>query len=53
MKIGIIGAGGIVNAFLGTVKEIEDIELKGICTRPGNREKLQAICDTNGIKCRY
>ena len=26
MKIGIIGAGGIVNAFLGTVKEIEDIE---------------------------
>lgn len=50
MKIGIIGAGGIVNAFLGTVKEIEDIELKGICTRPGNREKLQAICDTNGIE---
>lgn len=49
MKIGIIGAGGIVNTFLDTVKEIEDIELKGICTRPGNREKLQAICDTNGI----
>ncbi|WP_282925792.1 Gfo/Idh/MocA family protein [Helcococcus kunzii] len=53
MKLGIIGAGGIVKVFLESVKEIEGIELKGICSRPGSKEKLQAICAANGIEDCY
>jgi len=53
MKIGIIGAGGIVNVFLKTVKEIKEIELMAICSRPGSKDKLQSLCDVHGIAACY
>lgn len=53
MNVGIIGAGGIVGEFLKTVKDIEGIELKGICSRPGSKDKLMNLCDQYGIENCY
>ena len=41
MKMGIIGAGMIVNDLFRFIHQVEGITLKGICARKGSEEKLE------------
>ena len=53
MKLGIIGAGAIVETFLSFIHEIDDIELKAICATPTEDEKLKKICEKHNIPVYY
>ena len=52
MKLGIVGAGMIVNDLLQCVHEI-DIELTGICATKRNVEHLVQLADEHGFRNWY
>lgn len=49
MKVGIIGAGGIVGVLFEFVHDIEGIELAAICATPAEEDKLKDICKEQNI----
>lgn len=53
MKVGIVGAGNIVNWCLEALNNIEEIEVTAICVRESSTEKAQTLCNRYGIKNLY
>lgn len=53
MKLGIIGAGMIVNGLFQFIHTIPEIEIKAICATPHSIEKLQKICAEQNIPAYY
>jgi len=53
MKIGVYGAGMIVNDFLSMYKQVEGLELAYICATPGEEEKLKELCTKYDIPKYY
>lgn len=53
MKLGIVGAGMIVEDLLSFIHEIPGISLHAICSRPSHREKLLALQNKYGISQIY
>lgn len=49
MKIGIAGNGKIVHEMIGATKDIQDLEIVAICSRPQSRQKAEAIADKFNI----
>ena len=45
MKIGIAGNGKIVHEMIGAIKNIQDLEIVAICSRPQSRQKAEEIAD--------
>ena len=43
MKIGIAGNGKIVYEMIGATKNIQDLEIVAICSRPQSRQKAEEI----------
>ena len=49
MKIGIAGNGKIVHEMIGATKNIQDLEIVAICSRPQSRQKAEEIADKFNI----
>lgn len=49
MKIGIAGNGKIVYEMIGATKNIQDLEIVAICSRPQSRQKAEEIADKFNI----
>ena len=49
MKIGIAGNGKIVHEMIGAIKNIQDLEIVAICSRPQSRQKAEEIADKFNI----
>lgn len=50
MKLGIIGSGQIVTAFISELVKMEGMEVCGIMDVPQAKEHLQQLCKENGVK---
>jgi len=53
MKVGIIGAGMIVNDFLRFAHEVEGMTLSALCATPDEKDKIEELCATNKIARAY
>lgn len=49
MKIGIAGNSKIVHEMIGATKNIQDLEIVAICSRPQSRQKAEEIADKFNI----
>lgn len=49
MKLGIIGAGTIVQEFLPRLVELEGVEVVGIQSTPARFSRTEALCEANGV----
>ena len=49
MKVGIVGAGAIVQEFLPKLVELDGIEIVGIQGVPHLMEDVRKLCDENGV----
>ena len=50
MKLGIVGAGIIVQEFLPKLVKLEGMEVVGIQSIPADRENLEKLCRDNGVE---
>ncbi|MGL9730975.1 Gfo/Idh/MocA family protein [Enterococcus sp. DIV0756] len=50
MKVGILGAGMIVQDLLSFAAEVSDMELQAICATPAEKVIIQKLAEENGIK---
>lgn len=53
MKIGIVGAGSIVPSFLQSIKDIDGITVKAICSTTRGKERAQELAHANEIEFVY
>lgn len=53
MRIGVVGAGNIVNWCLDALSHIDEIECKALCVRSQSADKGQALCDKYNISQLY
>lgn len=53
MKLGIIGAGMIVNGLFQFIHDIDNIELSAICATPKSVDKLKKMCEEQHINRWY
>lgn len=53
MKLGIVGAGMIVQDFLSFAYKVEQLVLVGICATPAEKELVQELAQKNGIASYY
>lgn len=53
MRVGVVGAGNIVNWCLDALNHIDEIECKAVCVRAKSADKGQAVCDKYNISQLY
>jgi len=49
MKLGIVGTGKIVGEALAALRQVEELQVQAICSRPHSREKAEALADAYEI----